>query len=92
MSFSVKKKFVLVQLFVLGYVCANVAYAVFLPLPNKNVIRFTGLGIYTPEMGQTQRIGLTPDIEVHPTIKGIKEGRDELMEAAVAYIQEQNAK
>ena len=65
---------------------------VFLPLPNKNVIRFTGLGVYTPEMGQTQRIGLTPDIEVHPTIKGIKEGRDELMEAAVAYIQEQNAK
>ncbi|WP_419542640.1 S41 family peptidase, partial [Negativibacillus massiliensis] len=65
---------------------------VFLPLPNKNVVRFTGLGVYTPEMGQTQRIGLTPDIEVHPTIKGIKEGRDELMEAAVAYIQEQNAK
>ena len=63
---------------------------VFLPLPNKNVIRFTGLGVYTPEMGQTQRIGLTPDIEVHPTIKGIKEGRDELMEAAVAYIQEQS--
>ena len=26
MSFSVKKKFVLVELFVLGYVCANVAY------------------------------------------------------------------
>ena len=65
---------------------------VFLPLPNKNVVRFTGLGVYTPEMGQTQRIGLTPDIEVHPTIEGIKEGRDELMEAAVAYIQEQNAK
>lgn len=63
---------------------------VFLPLPNKNVIRFTGLGVYTPEMGQTQRIGLTPDIEVYPTIEGIKEGRDELKEAAVAYIQEQN--
>ena len=61
---------------------------VFLPLPNKNVIRFTGLGVYTPEMGQTQRIGLSPDIEVYPTIEGIKEGRDELMEAAVAYIQE----
>ena len=61
---------------------------VFLPLPNKNVIRFTGLGVYIPEMGQTQRIGLSPDIEVYPTIEGIKEGRDELMEAAVAYIQE----
>ena len=40
-------------------------------------------------MEQTQRVGLTPDIEVYPTIEGIKEGRDELMEAAVAYIQEQ---
>ena len=40
-------------------------------------------------MGQTQRIGLTPDIEVYPTVEGIKEGRDELMEAAVEYIQEQ---
>ena len=40
-------------------------------------------------MGQTQRVGLAPDIEVHPTIEGIKEGRDELMEAAIAYIQEQ---
>lgn len=63
---------------------------VFLPLPNKNVIRFTGLGVYTPEMGQTQRIGLSPDIEVYPTVEGIKEGRDELKEAAIAYIQEQN--
>ena len=65
---------------------------VFLPLPNKNVIRFTGLGVYTPEMGQTQRIGLIPDIEVYPTIEGIKEGKDELKEAAVTYIQEQNEK
>ena len=51
---------------------------------------FTSQGIYTPDDSQTQRIGLTPDIEVHPTIEGIKEGRDELMEAAVAYLQEQN--
>ena len=46
-------------------------------------------GIYTPEGGQTQRIGIPPDIEVKKTIEGIKEGRDELMEAAVEYIQEQ---
>lgn len=44
----------------------------------------------TPEMGQTQRVGLAPDIEVYPTIEGIKQGRDELMEAAIAYIQEQS--
>lgn len=61
-----------------------------LPLPNGNGLCFTSCGIYTPEMGQTQRIGLSPDIEVYPTVEGIKEGRDELKEAAVAYIQEQN--
>lgn len=63
-----------------------------LPLPNGNLLWFTSCGVYTSEMGQTQRIGLTPDIEVYPTVEGIKEGRDELMEAGVAYIQEQNAK
>ena len=67
----------------------DVAY---LPLPGGMNMMFTSQGIYTPDGGQTQRIGLTPDIEAHPTIEGIKEGRDELMEAAVAYIQEQNEK
>ena len=57
-----------------------------LPLPNGNHLRFTSFGVYTPEMGQTQRVGLAPDIEVYPTIEGIKQGRDELMEAAVDYI------
>ena len=61
-------------------------------MPDGNTVYFTVMGILNPDGGQTQRIGLTPDIEVHPTIEGIKEGRDELMEAAVAYIQEQNAK
>ena len=63
-----------------------------LPLPNGNHLRFTSFGVYTPEMGQTQRVGLAPDIEVHPTIEGIKQGRDELMEAAVDYILSQNEK
>ena len=60
-----------------------------LPLPNGNILWFTSCSVYTPEMGQTQRIGLTPDIEVYPTVEGIKEGRDEMLEAAVEYIQEQ---
>ena len=57
-----------------------------LPLPNGNILWFTSCGVYTPEMGQTQRVGLTPDIEVYPTVEGIKEGRDELMEAAIEYL------
>ena len=35
---------------------------------------------------QLQRIGVTPDIEVHPTIAGIRAGRDEVLERAVAYL------
>ena len=53
---------------------------------------YTAQGIYTPEGGQTQRIGISPDIEVKRTIQGIKEGRDEMKEAAIEYIKEQNKK
>ena len=64
----------------------NIAY---LPLPGNLQITFSSLGIYGPNKEQVQRTGLTPDIEVHPTIERIREGRDELMEAAVKYIKEQ---
>lgn len=57
-----------------------------LPLPGGNQIGFTGLGVYTPEGNQTQRIGLSPDIYVSRTIEGIKEGRDEVMESAIQFI------
>lgn len=54
------------------------------------MVMHTAQGIYTPDGGQTQRIGVSPDIEVKKTIEGIKEGRDEVKEAAIAYIQEQS--
>ena len=56
------------------------------------MVMYTAQGIYTPDGDQTQIIGISPDIEVKKTIAGIKEGRDEVKEAAVAYLQEQNAK
>jgi len=34
----------------------------------------------------TQRIGIIPDVEVRPTIAGIRAGRDEVLEAAVRQI------
>ncbi len=61
---------------------------VFLPLPGGKTLMFSGLGVYTPEGSQTQRIGLSPDIYIEQTIEGIKEGRDEYIEAAVKYILE----
>ncbi|MFB9863098.1 S41 family peptidase [Rufibacter immobilis] len=58
----------------------NVAY---LPLPGGVEAVFTGLGVYYPNRQETQRVGLLPDIEVKPTIKGIKDQRDELLEKAL---------
>ena len=60
----------------------------FLPLPGGLTIGFTGLGVYLPDGGQTQRIGLSPDIYVPRTVEGIREGRDELMEVAIQFLLE----
>ena len=63
-------------------------YCLILPIPGGNMVMYTACGIYTPDGGQTQRIGALPDIEVKKTIEGIKEGRDEVKEAAVKYLKE----
>ena len=60
-----------------------------LPLPCGNTFTFTGLGVMTVDDQQTQRIGLTPDIIAEPTVEGIRQGRDEMMEAAVCYLLEE---
>ena len=70
----------------------SVANISLLPLPGGNSFSFSSVGVTTPEGQPVQRTGLAPDIEVYPTIEGIKEGRDELMEAAVDYILSQNEK
>jgi len=59
-----------------------------LPLPGAIAMIFTGLGVYTPDGGQTQRIGLSPDIYAPRTIIGIRDGQDELMDAAVQFLLE----
>ncbi|MBZ4036024.1 peptidase S41 [Flavobacterium sp. 17A] len=48
---------------------------------------FTGIGVYYPDGRETQRIGIIPDIEIKPTIKGIQEGRDEVLERALLFIE-----
>ena len=57
-------------------------------LPGGIKTNISGIGIYYPDGGQTQRIGILPDIEIKPTIKGIKEGRDEVLEKAIEWIKE----
>lgn len=57
---------------------------IFLPGGLKTGI--SGYGVYYPNKTETQRIGIVPDIEVKPTINGIKEGRDEMLEKAIEMI------
>ena len=46
----------------------------------------SGIGVYYPNGQETQRVGIISNIEVTPTIKGIREGRDELLEKAIELI------
>jgi C-terminal processing protease CtpA/Prc len=57
------------------------------PLPGGFYSMISGLGVFYPNEKPTQRVGIVPDREVRPTIAGIREGRDEVLEAAVAEIQ-----
>ena len=47
----------------------------------------SGIGVFYPDKKPTQRIGIVPDVEVKPTIAGIRAGRDEVLEAALRQIQ-----
>lgn len=55
-------------------------------LPGGIRTQFSGIGVYYPDGRETQRIGIVPDITVQPTIRGIAEGRDEVLEKAIAVI------
>lgn len=57
-----------------------------LPLPDGHGLMYTAQSTYTLDGELTNRVGIAPDVEVKRTIQGIKEGRDELKEAAIEYL------
>lgn len=46
----------------------------------------SGIGVFYPDNSETQRKGVKINIEVNQTIKGIQEGRDEILEKAIEYL------
>ena len=56
-------------------------------LPGNRVTRISGIGVYYPDGRETQRVGIVPDVAVQPTLRGIREGRDEVLERAVHLIE-----
>jgi hypothetical protein len=57
-------------------------------LPGGLSTMISGIGVFYPDKKPTQRIGIIPDVEVRPTIAGIRAGRDEVLEAALRQILE----
>jgi len=55
-------------------------------LPGNIRTMISGIGVYYPDNTETQRIGIIPDIEITPTIEGVKNNRDELLEKAIELI------
>ena len=58
-------------------------------LPGGLRTMISGIGVYYPDGTETQRIGIVPDIEVLPTIEGIRKGEDELLMKAIELINNQ---
>jgi C-terminal processing protease CtpA/Prc len=58
-------------------------------VPGIASVRFSGHDVRHPDGRQLQRIGLVPDVPVAPTIQGIREGRDEVLERAERYLEEE---
>jgi C-terminal processing protease CtpA/Prc len=57
-----------------------------IPLPGGLQALISGLGVFYPDGKPTQQVGIVPDIVVHPTIEGIRAGRDEVLEAALKAV------
>lgn len=51
---------------------------------------FTGLGIYYPNLVPTQRKGVRLDIELNQTLKGISEGKDEILLKTLEVVRKNN--
>lgn len=57
-----------------------------IPLPGGLPTMISGIGVFYPDKTPTQQVGIVPNIEVGPTIDGIRAGRDEVLEAALRQI------
>ena len=60
-------------------------------LPGNLTVSFTGHNVRHGDGRQLQRVGIQPHIRAAPTIAGIRAGRDEILEAAVDFLQSKSA-
>ena len=56
-------------------------------LPGQALMSFSGHSVRHADGRQLQRLGLQPHVPVRPTIGGVRAGRDEVLEAALRYLE-----
>jgi C-terminal processing protease CtpA/Prc len=59
----------------------------YMVLPGNLTVSFSGHDVRHADGRQLQRVGIQPTIRVAPTLRGLVAGRDEILEAAVKYLQ-----
>ena len=64
----------------------------FMVLPGNLTVSFSGHDVRHADGRQLQRVGIQPTIKVAPTIRGLVDGRDEILEAAVKFLQGQQSR
>ncbi len=57
-----------------------------LPLPGGFRSMISGIGVFYADKRPTQRVGILPDIEVKPSLAGLRAGRDEVLERALREV------
>ncbi|HVE91892.1 MAG TPA: S41 family peptidase [Actinomycetota bacterium] len=55
-------------------------------LPGGVSFGMTGHDVRHGDGRQLQRVGILPDLEVYPTVEGIRDGRDEVLQAGVQFL------
>ncbi|HEV7785091.1 MAG TPA: S41 family peptidase, partial [Thermoanaerobaculia bacterium] len=60
-------------------------------LPGIASVRFSGHEVRHADGRQLQRIGLVPDVLVAPTLRGVREGRDEVLERGIEVLKRELA-
>jgi C-terminal processing protease CtpA/Prc len=55
-------------------------------LPGGIVVNFTGQSVRHADGSQLQRIGIAPDVEARPTLRGIRNGRDDVLQRAIEFL------
>ena len=56
----------------------------YIQAPGGFEVRYTGVRVSAANGSIVQGRGIVPDVVMHPTVQGVRDGRDELMEAGIA--------